>query len=86
LQRAEPLDIEGVRVPVALAEDLIIYKAVAWHDRDRADIERLLIMHGGRINLAYVRKMVAEFAELLGEPERRSDFERLIERARPRQL
>lgn len=68
---------------MALAEDLIIYKAVAW--RDRADIERLLIMHGGRIDLAYVRKMVGEFAELLGEPERQSDFERLLERARPRE-
>lgn len=83
LQRAEPLDIEGRRVPVALAEDLVIYKAVAWRDRDRADIERLLIAHGDAMDLAYVRKMVAEFAELLGEPERIGDFERLLERARP---
>jgi hypothetical protein len=84
LRRAEPLDVEGVRVPVALAEDLIIYKAVAWRDRDRADIERLLIMHGDSIDLPYVRRMVAEFAELLEEPERTSDFERLVERARPK--
>jgi len=62
LARAEPLDIEGRRVPVALAEDLVIYKAVAWRDRDRADIERLLIAHGDAMDLANVRKMVAEFA------------------------
>jgi predicted nucleotidyltransferase len=85
LQRAESLDVEGLRVPVALAEDLVVYKAVAWRDRDRADIERLLILHGDEIDLAYVRRMVAEFAALLGEPERASDFERLIERARRKQ-
>lgn len=84
LQRSELLDIEGVRVPVASADDLIVYKAVAWRDRDRADIERLLITHGERIDLAYVRKMVAEFAELLDEPERIAAFEQLVERARPK--
>jgi hypothetical protein len=84
LKRAEMLDIEGLRVPVVLAEDLVIYKTVAWRDPDRADIERLLVTHGDAMDLAYVKKMVAESAELLGEPERISDFEQLLERARPR--
>jgi uncharacterized nucleotidyltransferase DUF6036 len=84
LKRAELIDIEGRRVPVALAEDLVIYKAVAWRDRDRADIERLLVTHGDAMDLAYVKKMIAEFAELLGESQRIGDFEKLLERARPR--
>lgn len=84
LERAEVIDIEGMRVPVALAEDLVVYKAVAWRDRDRADIERLLVIHSERIDLAHVRKMVAEFAALLDEPERVADFERLVERAQAR--
>jgi hypothetical protein len=48
LDRAERLDLGGVVMPVARPEDLVIYKAVAWRDRDRADIERLLALHVGR--------------------------------------
>jgi predicted nucleotidyltransferase len=81
LDRAERLDLGGVRVPVALAEDLIVYKAVAWRDEDRQDIERLLRLHAGAVDLARVRRLVAEFAEALEEPERVSGFERLVERA-----
>jgi hypothetical protein len=50
-----------------------------------ADIQRLLVTHGEATDLSYIRKMVAEFAALLGEPERIRDFEQLLERARPRQ-
>lgn len=42
LAAAEHLDSRGVDVPVARAEDLVIYKAAAFRDRDRSDIERLL--------------------------------------------
>jgi len=81
LRRAETLDVEGLRVPVAAVDDLIVYKSVAWRDRDRADIERLLQLHADRIDLTYVRGAVAEFARVLHEPERLREFERLIERA-----
>jgi hypothetical protein len=80
LHRAELLDVGGVRVPVALVDDLIIYKAVAWRDRDRADIERLLAAHGDHVDLTYIRQTVAQFADLLEEPGRVSDLERIIER------
>jgi len=46
LARATPVDFGGVRIRVATPEDLVVYKAVAWRDRDRADIERLLALHG----------------------------------------
>jgi hypothetical protein len=49
LGRAEVMDLGGVRVPVATPEDLVIYKAVAWRDRDRADIERLMAIWGTRM-------------------------------------
>jgi hypothetical protein len=35
LRAANRLELAGADVPVARAEDLIIYKAVAWRDRDR---------------------------------------------------
>lgn len=84
LQRAEQVEIEGLRVPVADVGDLIVYKCVAWRDRDRADIERLLRAHGERIDLDAVRRMVAEFAQLLDEPDRLHAFDRLVENTRQR--
>jgi len=67
---------------VATAEDLVIYKAVAWRDRDRADIERLLIRHGASIDLDRVRSVVREFALALDDPARIDQLEMLITRAR----
>jgi hypothetical protein len=81
LERAELVDFGGVSVPAATAEDLIIYKAVAWRDRDRSDVERLLVLHGRSIDLKRVRGLVAEFATALDEPERVEEFEALLRRS-----
>jgi hypothetical protein len=81
LERADLVDFGGVSVPAATAEDLIIYKAVAWRDRDRSDVERLLALHRQSIDLTRVRGLVREFAMALDEPERVDQFEALIRRA-----
>ncbi|MFW6012464.1 MAG: hypothetical protein ACOC92_02005, partial [bacterium] len=67
--------------PVPLPEDLIVYKAVAWRDRDKEDIERLLLLHAEQVDLARVRELVAQFATALDEPERLEQFETLVRRA-----
>jgi hypothetical protein len=82
LDRAEPIRIGDVQIPVALVDDLVVYKAVAWRDRDKADIERLLIAHSDQVDLAYVRSTVAEFAAALDEPGRLDEFDDLVRRAR----
>lgn len=81
LDRATPVAFGSVVLPVATAEDLIIYKAVAWRDRDRADIERLLVLHGRSINLPRVRGLVRQFARALDEPERGPAFDAIVSRA-----
>jgi hypothetical protein len=81
--RAEEIDLGGVRLPVAAAGDLIVYKTVAWRDRDRADVERLLRLHGAAIDLDRIRALVAEFAEAIEEPGRIHDFEQLVRKALP---
>lgn len=80
LARATVVDFGGVRVPVATAEDLIVLKAVAWRDRDRGDIERLLLLHASEVDLDRVRALVAEFAAAIDEPERMGDFDALVRR------
>lgn len=81
LARATAEDFGGVTIPTATAEDLVIYKAVAWRDRDQADIERLLLLHGHEIDLERVRALVNAFAEVLGDESRPAAFEELVERA-----
>lgn len=84
LDRADPVVFGGVTIPVAQAEDLIVYKAVAWRDRDRTDIERLLLLHGSAVDLGRVRAIVAQFAAALDEPERVDQFEALVRRVTPK--
>jgi hypothetical protein len=81
IDAAEPLNLAGIDVPVVRVEDLLIYKAVAWRDRDRSDIERLLALHSGAVDVGRVRRVLAEFAEALEEPDRLAAFDELVARA-----
>lgn len=81
LDRASEVDFGGVAIRVAAVEDLVVYKAVAWRERDRTDIERLLVRHGASIDLARVRAVVEEFAKALEEPQRVAEFDALVRRS-----
>jgi hypothetical protein len=65
---------------VATAEDLIVLKAVAWRDRDRGDIERLLLLYRTEVNFARVRALIGEFGAAIDEPERLDEFNALVRR------
>jgi hypothetical protein len=82
LARATLEDVGGISVRVAAPEDLVVLKAVAWRDRDRSDIERLLVLHRLEIDLDRVRRLVKAFAHIIDEPNRVEEFEQLVERAR----
>ena len=81
LAAAETLEVAGVRVAVARAEDLVVYTAVAFRPQDQQDMERLLVLHGRDMDLTRVRRLVAEFAAALDEPERQDALEQIIRRA-----
>jgi predicted nucleotidyltransferase len=80
LAQAVEVRFGGVKISVAVPEDLVIYKALAWRDRDRYDIEQLLTLHEDRIDLERVRAFVHEFAQILDAPERIPEFERLLQK------
>ena len=82
LGRAREMTLEGVVARIALPEDLIVYKAAAWRDRDRSDIERLLALHWGQIDLQRVRSLIGEIAEALDDAKRLDQFDAIVERAR----
>jgi predicted nucleotidyltransferase len=78
LGRAETISIGGVDIPVATAQDLIVYKTIAWRDRDRHDIEALLRLHRSEVDLDYIRAIVIEFAQAIDEPERIAGLDALV--------
>lgn len=80
LARATRVDLGSVSTPVALPEDLIVYKAVAWRNQDRTDIERLLRLYHGEIDVRRVRGLVAQFAAALDAPERIAEFDAILAR------
>jgi len=80
LAASEKLVLANAHVPVARAEDLIIYKAVAWRPQDQQDIERLLSIHGRSVDMTRIRRVIGEFMAALDEPERLKEFETLLER------
>jgi len=78
LSRATSVDFEGVRLPVVAVDDLIVLKAVAWRLGDRSDIERLLIRYGRKIDLVRIRQALEQLLNMLEEPERLVEFDRLV--------
>ena len=78
LSRATSVDFGGVSLPVVAVDDLIVLKAVAWRLGDRSDIERLLIKHGRTIDLVRIRQALEQLLNMLDEPERLVEFDRLV--------
>ena len=82
LTHADRMEAGDLLVPIARPEDLLIYKATAWRERDRSDIERLLILHLATIDIERVRALVADIAHVLGDPERVASFDAMVAKAR----
>jgi hypothetical protein len=76
---AGPVKIGGVTLRVAQPEDLVIYKAIAWRPQDQQDVERLLVLHGARMDLTRIRQHVRELGEAM-EQDRLGELEVMFRR------
>jgi hypothetical protein len=56
VQRAVPVEVFGVAVPICTAEDLIILKLIANRRQDLLDIENVLKRHASRLDGEYLKK------------------------------
>lgn len=77
LTACQKVSYGGIKVPIARAEDLIIYKALAGRPRDIEDAETLLLLYRD-LDLVRVRGRVHELAMLAGEPALERGLEALI--------
>ena len=67
--------------PMASAEDLVIFKALAARPKDVDDAAALILMYP-KMDLGRVRRRVAELAELAEEPTLIEGLEKVIARTR----
>ncbi len=83
MRRAVTVDFPGVG-PARLisAEDLIIHKMVASRPRDLEDVERILVRQCLKVDLAYIRQWLAEFAPLIDGHDPLAAFEAALARAK----
>jgi hypothetical protein len=79
LAAASSESLGGVRTSIAMPEDLIIFKAVAWRPQDQQDVERLLALYGSRVDLDRIRRHVKQLGDAL-ESDRLGDFEAVVAR------
>jgi len=68
----------NVKAPMARAEDLIVFKAIAGRGKDMDDVAALLALYP-KLDLARVRRRVRELATLADSPELTNGLDAAIE-------
>ncbi|HXV63428.1 MAG TPA: hypothetical protein VEK15_22195 [Vicinamibacteria bacterium] len=63
---------------LAVDEDLIVYKVVAFRPQDIDDAEKLLDLHTRSIRIPRVRRLVHQFCEVLEDTARLETLDRLL--------
>ncbi|MDI6751982.1 MAG: nucleotidyltransferase [bacterium] len=69
ITRAKCYNMEGFKVWICSAEDLIIQKTIAGRAQDWQDIEGILIEQYEHLDTDYIKDWLKEFAEVLEQPE-----------------
>jgi uncharacterized nucleotidyltransferase DUF6036 len=79
IARASLETVAQVDLPIARPDDLIIFKCIAWRPQDQQDVERLLALHAGQIDLQRIRHHVANLSRAL-EVDRLPELDSLVQR------
>lgn len=69
LARAVRVELYGKRVPIASAEDLILYKLLSHRRKDLGHVETILVRQGRKLDLVYLRDWAARIAQATGKFE-----------------
>lgn len=78
LRRAVRVRLFGREVPVASAEDLILYKLAAFRFKDLGHVEDILDRQGAKLDLPYLRRWARKIAEVTGKFEIPSTVDKLL--------
>lgn len=78
LERAVRVRVFEREVPIASAEDLILYKLVAHRRRDLGHVEDIITRQGRRLDLVYLRAWSERIAAATGKFEVSGTLERML--------
>lgn len=59
--RAQQTRFCGLQVPVATAEDVVLFKLAGWREKDIPDARAIVSRHGERLDTAYLRQWATWF-------------------------
>jgi hypothetical protein len=79
LSRAVSVRLYGRSIPIASAEDLILYKLTAHRRKDLAHVEDIIVRQGRRLDLGYLRNGAQGIAEATGKFEVPRTLEKMLE-------
>ena len=82
LERARPVDLGGVVLPVISPEDLIITKILASRPKDLEDIRGILRERLAKLDLRRIRSRLRLLEEALGQDDLKPLFEKELAFAR----
>ncbi len=82
LERAIMRDLDGVQVPVACAEDIVVMKILAGRPKDIEDVVAVLAAHPDDLDLDLVRSTLGLLEGALDQSDLLRMLEQAIERAR----
>ena len=69
IERAIRVEIEGLSVPVASPEDLIVMKVLAGRPKDLEDVRTVLTERLKRLDVAYIRSTLGMLEQALGQSD-----------------
>lgn len=67
LDRAQMIDVDGVRVAVPIAEDLALMKLISGRERDLGDVVELVAFDRSAIDLTRLRELLAQLEAEVGD-------------------
>ncbi|HUP00864.1 MAG TPA: nucleotidyl transferase AbiEii/AbiGii toxin family protein [Gemmatimonadota bacterium] len=81
IERSVRVEVNGVDIPFAAAEDLIIHKIFAGRPRDREDALGVVRRQGNDLDWSYIEKWIREFAAVPGREAILDELEHLRDQA-----
>jgi predicted nucleotidyltransferase len=79
-----PIDVGGIEVPVATAEDLVVMKILAGRPKDLEDVVAILLARRQELRLEQVRETLALVESALDQSDLLPLLEQCLRRVRPR--
>ncbi len=81
-ERAEAVEIEGRRFPVASVEDMVVMKILAGRARDLEDAEAIVAAQGESMNFAHIEGLLRTLEEALDQSDLLTELEHIRRRGR----